>query len=286
MTRPYPPPPARRRLALDELARLPDVGLARIDPLVLNLEAARGLPRLGPLDVPRYARLLDAWAAEIATELPAAEAEFRRSPADWKGDLDFFRLGVLCWCVDEVLGVRYREDQKGLDSVAYRDPDDLFLHGVIDTRRGTCANMAALHVALAWRLGWPVSLAVAGWHVLARFDDGAKAHNIEATNNGRGGFHSHPDAYYREHYGVAEADVRSGSDLNALRPRRLLGLFVGFRARHRQDVGRIAEARQDYRLARSLFPESNLLRRKAAEVEPGPLPESPADALLAHVRPG
>jgi hypothetical protein len=32
--------------------------------------------------------------------------------------------------------------------------------------------MAALHLALGWRLGWPVSLAVVGWHVILRFDNG------------------------------------------------------------------------------------------------------------------
>jgi hypothetical protein len=64
-----------------------------------------------------------------------------------------WRTGVLCWFVDEVLGVRYREDQIGLTAVFYDDPGDLFLHGLIDTRRGTCATMPALHVALAWRLG-------------------------------------------------------------------------------------------------------------------------------------
>jgi regulator of sirC expression with transglutaminase-like and TPR domain len=177
----------------------------------------------------------------------------------------FFRLGMLCWYVDEVLGVRYREDQQYLESVSYIDPSDLFLNGVMDTRRGTCGNMAALHVAIGWRLGWPVSLAMAGWHILCRYDDGKTIHNIEATNNGKGGFHSHPDAYYRAKYQVSEDAIRAGSDLTALSPRQMLGAFLLMRARHWQDSGHAKEAATDYRRAAEFFPESRLLQRKLIE---------------------
>jgi hypothetical protein len=140
--------------------------------------------------------------------------------------------------------------------------------------------MPALHVALAWRLGWPVSLACARWHILCRYDDGKVAHNIEATNNGRGGFHSHPDAYYRQKYGIPEEAVRSGCDLTALRPRQLLGLFVSLRARHFEDIGSLDEARADYELAARLFPNNPRFRGKAADLTSafrygGSLPEGP-----------
>ncbi len=231
----------------------------------MNLLVARAVPSLAHLDIASYQRLADQWATEVGRCFAEDEPAFHRSPGDWKNDLGFFRLGVLCWYVDEVLGIHYREDQRDLQAVAYTDPCDLFLNGVMDTRRGTCGNMPALHVALGWRLGWPVALACAGWHLLCRFDDGQRTHNIEATNNGRGGFHSHPDEYYRKQYHVLEAAIRCGSDLTALRPRQLLGLFVGLRARHWQDVGRPAEAAHDYLLARDLFPNSLLMQRKARE---------------------
>jgi hypothetical protein len=178
---------------------------------------------------------------------------------EWKQDVRFFRLGVLCWYVDEVLGIRYREDQKGVREVYYTDPNDLFLHGVIDTRRGTCANMAALHVALGWRLGWPVSLACVASHLICRYDDGKVTHNIEATNNGRGGFHSHPDAYYIRQYGLPELALRCGSDLRAITPREMLGIFLGLRARHWQDTKCYDRAELDYLLACSLFPQNRHL---------------------------
>jgi hypothetical protein len=247
------------------LSRLPSGELTRVDPLVLNLAVARGAPTLSSLAIQDYSAKADRWTAEFEHYLPSSESQFRRSPHEWKNDLAFFRLGLLCWYVDEILGIRYREDQQFLQAVWYTDPSDLFLNGVMDSRRGTCGNMSALHVAIGWRLGWPVSLACAGWHILCRYSDGIKTHNIEATNNGRGGFHSHPDSYYRAKYRISEEAIRDGSDLTALSSRSMLGLFVGLRARHWHDIGHFQEAAADYRLASHLFPASRLFRRKAGE---------------------
>jgi hypothetical protein len=255
--------------------------LGLIDPLELNLVVARGIHSLAHLDVEGYKGTADQWAEDLSARLPGLESQFHASPAAWKNDPVFFRLGVLCWYVDEVLGIRYREDQKGVTSVLYTDPCDLFLNGVMDSRRGTCANMAALHVALGWRLGWPVSLACAQWHILCRYDDGRLTHNIEATNNGRGGFHSHPDEYYQREYGIPDCDIRCGSDLAALRPRALLGLFLGLRARHWEDIGRQNEAAADYGLAWRLFPNRRLFREAAAHFGRSP-PAGTAQSRWEH----
>jgi hypothetical protein len=241
--------------------------LAGVDPLVMNLVVARGVPALADLDVPCYRVEADSWAEQIRDRLPGDEEWFWQTPQDWKNDVNFFRLGVLCWYVDEVLGVRYREDQKYVRGIAYTDPCDLFLNGVMDSRRGTCGNMAALHVALAWRLGWPLYLACAGYHILARYDDGAVTHNIEATNNGKGGFHSHPDSLYKQEYSFSGTGTYLPVDLTALKPREMLGLFVGLRARHYWDIGLAQEARCHYRLAHRLYPRSPLFAAKVKRAE-------------------
>jgi hypothetical protein len=251
--------------SLEALIDLSEAELAKTDPLVMNLTVARDIPRLARLDIDHYRRSVNGWALDLARRLPGAEVEFRKTPQDWRSDLAFFRLGFLCWYVDEVLGIRYREDQKNLLSVSYTAPRDLFVNGVIDTRRGTCGNMSALHVAVGWRLGWPVSLACARWHILCRYDDGKVTHNIEATNNGQGGFSAPADAYYLKEYGIREWAVRCGSDLAALRPRELLGLFVSLRARHYHDCGNFQRALVDYQLAHRLFPNNRLIASKCAE---------------------
>jgi hypothetical protein len=46
----------------------------------------------------------------------------------------------------------------------------------------------------------------------------------------------------------------------------MLGVFLGFRARHCADKGLLDSAREDYAQARALFPESRYLIKKAQEV--------------------
>lgn len=239
--------------------------LARVDPLEMNLLVAKGVPSLSHLDVRGYQRVADQWADDVNHRLTAAEIEFHQTPQDWKNDIHLFRLGFLCWYIDQVLDIRYREDQRELKSVLYTDPSDLFLNGVIDTRRGTCGNMATLQVALGWRLGWPVSLACVGSHCICRYDDGEVTHNIETTDMGRGGFSSRTDAQYCSEYDVPEKAIRCGSDLRAVTPREMLGLFVGLRARHFDNTGRFAEAERDYLLARYLFPQNRHLYNAQVE---------------------
>jgi hypothetical protein len=233
--------------------------LQRTDQVVMNLAVAKGIPTLADLDIGRYVQLADRWAGDLRARMPALEAEFHRSPQDWRGDLDFFRLGLVCWYVDMVLGVAYREDQRNVAQIRYTDPTDLFINGVMDTRRGTCATLPLLHVVLGRRIGLPVSLASVGSHFLCRFDDGVKTINIEATETGRGGFSSQTDEYVLAKHQVPAKAQRCGSDLRAVSAREMLGLFLGFRARHFVDTRRTAQSEPDYLLARYLFPQNRML---------------------------
>ena len=205
--------PSLHRAPEEPLLGQSDEELRLADPLWMNLLVASGIPLLKHLDIAAYQRRADEWAEDLGRRLPRMEANFHKAPQDWKNDIHFFRLGALCWYVDQRLGIRYREDQNDLKRVLYTDPADLFLHGVMDSRTGTCGNMSALHVAIGWRLNWPVSLATVGTHFICRYDDGKVTHNIEATKTGGGGFHSHPDDYYLKEHRLTARAVRCGSDL-------------------------------------------------------------------------
>ena len=175
---------------VDQLLSLSNEELGSVDPVVMNLAVAKGIPALAALDIGHYVELADKWAGEIERNIPAGDANFHRQPALWKNDLDFSRLAIMCWYVGEALGIRYREDQRKLERVNCTNPTDLFLNGVMDTRQGTCANMAVLHVAVSagggagpcpWRV-W-VRTAFAAMTMARRFI------NIEAsTANGAGSF--------------------------------------------------------------------------------------------------
>ena len=197
---------------------LSDAELERADVVRLNLAVAREIPALADLDVGRYVRIVDEWARQFARVLPGMEARFRRTPEKWNNDIRFFRVGMLQGFLGHELGLRYIDEQKHATAVRYMNPSDLFLNGLIDTKQGTCGNMPVLHVAMARRMGWPVSLACAKSHQISRFDDGEVVHNIEATSTHPGSFCSDPDEVYIEQYNLPAKAIECGSDLRKLSP--------------------------------------------------------------------
>jgi hypothetical protein len=253
--------------SLADLLAMSDEQLAAVDPLAMNLVVAKGISSLAALDISRYQKVVNEWVHDFTKRcLPHWEPFFYESPSDFRNDIEFFRLGMACQYLDLEIGIKYNADQREVTSILYTNPADLFLNGVIDTRQGTCGNMAALYVAFGWRLGWPVSLACVNSHFLCRFDNGCVTHNIEATQSGYGGFSSLTDEVLIEKKKLSPIAITSGSDLRALRPREVLGQFIGLRARHARDVGmhegnetKVLTSEPDWLLARQLCPASRHL---------------------------
>ena len=242
---------------------LSDAELERADLVAMNLSVARGIPALKDLDVRRYCKQVDDWTQQFAQTLPSAEARFRQTPERWKNDIRFFRIGMLQGFLGHEIGIRYNEEQKVAQEVSYTNPGDLFLHGLIDTKNGTCGNMPTLHVAMSRRLGWPVSLACAKSHFMSRFDDGEVIYNIEATSMRVGSFCAEADEFYIEKDGLPKRAIACGSDLRKLTAREMMGAFFSLRARHHRDCNRSNVAEVDYCLARVLFPEHRATYREA-----------------------
>jgi len=249
-----------------ELIALPDAELEQVDVVEMNLAVAREIPGLEDLDCDKYPRLVDGWTDQFRAWLPTVEHAFHQNPGGYHNDINFFRLGMLAQFLDQTIGIRYVEEQKQAQlearkagrkaEVAYTDPGHLLLHGLIDTRRGTCGTMPTLHVAMGRRMGWPVGLACAASHYVCRYDDGRHVYNIEGTDTGRGGFAAGSDQDYIEKEGVSRKAIAVGSDLRKLAGREMLGVFVQARARHFADTGRIDLAARDYASAHALFPSS------------------------------
>jgi len=237
------------------LLALVESELELVDVIDLNLAVAREIATIAQLDVSKYISVVDQWTADFRQRLPEYEGRFRAAPWKWKHDIRFFRIGMLQGFLGQEIGIRYVEDQKNVKSVRYTDPGQLFLHGLIDTKQGTCGNMAALHVAIARRMGWPVSLACVRSHLISRFDDGEVTYNIEATSTHPGAFASDPDEVYIQRFKLPERAIACRSDLRKLTAREMLGVFVALRARYYADTGNSDEAERDYLLARYLFPQ-------------------------------
>ena len=57
--------------------------LGRVDPVVMNLAVAKGVPSLAGLDIGHYVQLADEFTAQIRGYLPGCEASFYRNPDRW-----------------------------------------------------------------------------------------------------------------------------------------------------------------------------------------------------------
>jgi hypothetical protein len=255
------------RRTVTQLVALSDADLEKVDILEMNIAVAREIPGLENLEYDHYRRIVDGWTEPFVRWLPEAErGGFYTAPEKYKNDVNFFRLGMLAQFLDQTVGVAYVEDQKQMQldarkegrkaEIAYTDPGHLLLHGLIDSKRGTCGTMPALHVAIGRRLGWPVSLACTNAHFVCRYDDGKTVYNIEATDTGRGGFAEGSDEEYIKLESISPKAIAVGSDLRKLTAREMLGLFIAARARYYSDTGKADLAARDYCLAFTQFPNN------------------------------
>jgi len=101
---------------------------------------------------------------------------------------------------------KYLFDELGFQSIAEaNDPNDLFLHSVLDKRRGYCLSLSILYLSLAERFGLPLYGVVVPGHFFVRYDDGRVRFNIETT--GKGG--SASDEHYVNKFKVPQGNNNS-----------------------------------------------------------------------------
>lgn len=95
----------------------------------------------------------------------------------------------------------YLFEELGYGTVANaNNPDDLFLHTVIDNRKGYCLSLSILYLSLAERIGLPLHGVVVPGHFFVRYDSRIQRFNIETTANGA----TPEDEYYRERHAVPD----------------------------------------------------------------------------------
>ncbi len=96
---------------------------------------------------------------------------------------------------------KYLFDELGFQTVEEAtDPNDLFLHSVLDRKKGYCLSLSVLYLAVGERLGLPLHGVVVPGHFFVRYDDGAVRFNIETTS--KGGYAD--DSHYIEKFNVPQ----------------------------------------------------------------------------------
>ncbi len=195
----------RRTVALsattiDQMLALPDEKIdIALGALLMGKEYD---PRL---DVPKYLVRLDAMAQEIRAR-PEWEAQ-ETNPRKFIEILNhyIFREG------------RYqalREDE--------RKPEHSFLHVLLDSKKGRCANLSTLYLALAERLALPLSAVCAPGHVFVRYESGGTKLNVDPTEKGA----RHWDISYAIRLGVPGTDAARSFYMRSLTKRQFLGFLL------------------------------------------------------------
>jgi len=209
--------------SLHELLALPDDQFEKLDIVALNLAVAREIPECRDLDVARYRKTVDEWADRVKHEIDRHMYRFEQDPGNYKNSRAYFCALMMCTVIGQDFGVGY-----DLEDFSFEQPEDQFIHGVIDLRKGTCVSLPLIYIAIGQRLGYPIRAVTVPGHVFCRWDDPETGErlNIEAAN--LGGLTDHDDEYYRHWpYEVDPRWEREHHMLKSLTMREHAGLMVG-----------------------------------------------------------
>lgn len=248
-----------------ELIAMPEEQLASLDIALMNLLSAEGLPGAENLNVSQCLTVLDQWAEMVRQNERKYLPQFHRNPARYDNSLAKFKAVNLALTLKQDLGCGYNKELVTSDVMAdihstrfFRDSADLFLHGFTEKRKGSCASLPVLMVAVGRRCGYPLYLAASKGHLFCRWEDGSERFNIETAIEG---VDIKPDSYYRQWpFPFDNKEMATEKYLKSLSPEEELGVFSQIRASCLQENKRLTEAAQAYEVTLRSFPESKYVR--------------------------
>ena len=257
--------------SLDDLLKLRPDELEKVDIAEMNLLCATGLPGAEDIKISEILLRLDGFASSVRfqTNRHLYRVKDPKYADHYKHSENVLRAEFLVQVLQEDCGVHYNLQR--VRDVDFTNSQDLFIHGLMGPNGGTCASMPVLYVAIGRRLGYPMSVAVAPGHVLARWDspdsssDPMKHFNAEGTGYG---FSPLDDEYFRNWpRKMSERDRQCGFFLRPLSAAEVLANFLQMRGHCLLDTGRFDEAMKAYEVALRLAPKDPYAAGFVAQAE-------------------
>jgi len=128
-------------------------------------------------------------------------------------------VDILRQVIHHEKGYRYTDqvDNQGMPV----NPDELFLHGMLESKRGYCMNLSLLYLIVGDRLNLPLYGVGLPNHFFVRYDSGSDHINIESTELGT----SLPDSFYENKFGL-KFDAKTPFFTHNLNKKQTLGAYL------------------------------------------------------------
>jgi hypothetical protein len=210
-----------------ELLMSPDEALARLDFLDVHLACATELPGVGRLNVDACRAEVNRLAQLVWTATEKYKGNYYANPGKHNNSRARFQALVLITVLQRDCGFHYNPAL--IDRCEFfRDSRNLFLNGVLGTKKGTCASLPTLYLAVGRRLGYPLKLVRTTQHLFLRWqDENGERFNIEPTSKGLNCF---PDEHYLSWPKPSTADIAEEmGGMKSKTPREELAAFLDTR---------------------------------------------------------
>ncbi|MCK9304752.1 MAG: transglutaminase-like domain-containing protein [Bacteroidales bacterium] len=250
---------------LSELLDLPEDKLARVDIARMNLLCATGLPNSENIRLNDHLQTLDRWAEVAKKAEEKYLPTYYQNPAKFENSLSKFKAITLALTIQEDLKCKYNIElvrsgvmQDMRRTKFFSDSRDLFVHGLIERRTGTCSSLPVLIIILGRRCGYPLYLVTSKGHLFCRWQDSHETFNIEAASRGVNIF---PDSHYRTFpYPFTNREMNNEKYLKTLTSFEELGVFMNTRGLCLQEHNLFRQAVEAYGVSLRGFSNSELTR--------------------------
>lgn len=134
------------------------------------------------------------------------------------------------------------------------DPANMFLHGLLLEKKGTCANMPLFYLVVGQRLDWPVHGVTIGHHLFVRWDSPSYRINFEPTITTTVAMTA-DDSVYKDIEGISPEMLVNSSWLRSLNRHEMIGQFFNSRAGYYLVHEKLENAYADLVRAKALCPD-------------------------------
>lgn len=250
----------------EELIQLSDEEIETIDIARINLLCAKGLPGSEDLDIEKCLQQLDEWSEYVKIQEEQSLSAFFKYREKYKNSIALFKGAYLGFAIQDDFKCDYNMELYDSGIIAdrtstlfFHDSSDIFIHGLINDRKGTCSSMPVLMVVLGRRCGYPLYLVQCGGHLFARWDDGKEQFNFDITNNK--GVKTEPDQHYLDWpRPLSEQEIKDEVLMKNLTNREMLGVFSALRAVCFQEHKQYEQAILCEKVTEQIFPNSRITK--------------------------